>query len=276
MDKQTNGRPSSRWLDMSTIRQGYYVHGEQLIQRLFWIKGIMVLIYIMFHSTQVTNCLTWTLPCTTTCLNLADIPRMSSHLLNIYQMTLQQKYVQIGINSLLSMALQDFIPHLKDHICTCTSAELWVQQWWSQVLGYWMKHSLDSMVMSPESGEDVHLFWYAQVLGVFHTQVLHVDPAATNKSVQNIEFLWVWWLGLVPGCQFGFKEARLPKVGFVPHTDPLAFGFLDPSLVLRGCHLVPAFADGKTLDLLPVMHSAARSPDEHKDWVAFYVMLYIF
>ena len=88
------------------------------------------------------------------------------------------------------------------------------------------------MVMSPELGEDVHPFWYAQVLSVFHTQVLHADLAATNKSVQNIEFLWVRWLGLVPGCQFGFKEARLPKVGFVPHTDPLAFGFLDPSLVL--------------------------------------------
>ena len=132
------------------------------------------------------------------------------------------------------------------------------------------------MVMSPESGEDVHPFWYAQVLGVFHTRVLHTDPAATNKSVQNIEFLWVRWLGLVPGHRFGFKEAQLPKVGFVPHTDPLAFRFLDPSLVLRGCHLVPTFANGKTLDLLPVMHSAARSPDEHGDWVALYVMLYVF
>ena len=132
------------------------------------------------------------------------------------------------------------------------------------------------MVMSPESGEDVHLFWYAQVLGVFHTWVLHADPAATNKSVQNIEFLCVHWLRLVPGCQFGYKEVQLPKVGFVPHMDPLAFRFLDPSLVLQGCHLVPAFADGKTLDLLLVMHSATRSPDEHEDWVAFYVMLYVF
>lgn len=54
------------------------------------------------------------------------------------------------------------------------------------------------MVLSPESGEDAHPFWYAQVLGVFHAWVLHTDPAAANKSVQNIEFLWVCWLGLVP------------------------------------------------------------------------------
>lgn len=129
------------------------------------------------------------------------------------------------------------------------------------------------MVLSPESGEGAHPFWYAKVLGVFHARVLHADPAASNKSVQTIEFLWVRWLGLVPGRRFGFKNARLPKVGFVPHTDPLAFGFLDPSLVLRGCHLIPAFADGKTSDLLPVMRSAARSSDEHQDWVAFYVMM---
>ena len=132
------------------------------------------------------------------------------------------------------------------------------------------------MVLSPESEEDAHPFWYAQVLGVFHTRVLHVGPAATNRSVQNIEVLWVRWLGLGPDHQYGFKSARLPKVGFVEYTDPLAFGFLDPSLVVRGCHLVPAFADGKTSSLLPLNPTAARSPDEHEDWVSFYVMMYVF
>ena len=63
------------------------------------------------------------------------------------------------------------------------------------------------MVLSPESGEDAHSFWYAQVPGVFHAWVLHMDPAAANKSVQNIKFLWVRWLGLVPDQRFGFKEA---------------------------------------------------------------------
>ena len=129
------------------------------------------------------------------------------------------------------------------------------------------------MVLSLESGEDAHPFWYTQVLGVFHTRVLHIGPAAVNRSVQSVKFLWVRWLGLVPDHRFGFKSAHLPKVGFVEHRDPLAFGFLDPSLVVRGCHLVPAFADGKTLSLLPFRLMAAHSPDEHEDWVAFYVMM---
>ena len=72
------------------------------------------------------------------------------------------------------------------------------------------------------------------------------------------------------------QSARLPKVGFVEYTDPLAFGFLDPSLVVRGCHLVPAFADGKTSSLLPLNPTAACSPDKHEDWVSFYVMMYVF
>ena len=138
------------------------------------------------------------------------------------------------------MALQDFVPCLKDHILTrlqnreydgddhkysaTERTTVWILDnciYSSKVLhvnytSYDVRRDQDSMnpwtnsnvmVMSPESGEDVHPFWYAQVLGVFHTRVLHTDPTATNKSVQNIEFLWVCWLGLVPGCRFGFKEA---------------------------------------------------------------------
>ena len=68
------------------------------------------------------------------------------------------------------------------------------------------------MVLPPESGDDVHPFWYAQILGVFHAWVLHADPNTMNKSVQNFEFLWVCWFGLVPNHQSGFKYAGLPKV----------------------------------------------------------------
>jgi hypothetical protein len=37
------------------------------------------------------------------------------------------------------------------------------------------------------------------------------------------------------------QDACLPLVGFVEDSDELAFGFLDPSLVIRRCHLVPGF-----------------------------------
>jgi hypothetical protein len=133
----------------------------------------------------------------------------------------------------------------------------------------------DVMVLSPETGANAHPFWYARVLGVFHAHVFHVGPAAQNRSKQYMEFLWVRWFGTVPGYRYGPNVARLPKIGFVDGMDESAFGFLDPSLVIRGCHLVPVFADGRTSDLLTIANSIARPVSETDDWAAFYVMMYI-
>ncbi|KAF9219914.1 hypothetical protein BS17DRAFT_769641 [Gyrodon lividus] len=68
-------------------------------------------------------------------------------------------------------------------------------------------------------------------------------PDAHNHSQQTMEVLWVHWLGIQPGYQWGFKEAHLPKVGFIPDSDENTFGFLDPSLVIHACHLIPAFSE---------------------------------
>jgi hypothetical protein len=132
----------------------------------------------------------------------------------------------------------------------------------------------DVMVMSRETGPNAHPFWYARVLGVFHAQVYHIGPSAKNCSIQRLEFLWVRWFGMVPGCRYGPSIARLPKVGFMHSADESAFGFLDPSLVIRGCHLIPAFVDGRTSKLLSSPTSIARPIGETDDWAAFYVMMY--
>jgi len=128
------------------------------------------------------------------------------------------------------------------------------------------------MVLSREMAADAQLFWYARILGIFHADVVHVGSAAKNRSIQqHMEFIWVRWYGAVPGYCSGFKVARLPKIGFMPDADNEAFGFLDPSLVLRGCHLIPVFHEGRTTSLLPVQGTAGRPPGEDDDWVSFYV-----
>lgn len=132
----------------------------------------------------------------------------------------------------------------------------------------------DVMVLSPENEPDAHPFWYARVLGVFHTKVLHTGAQSRNRSVQHMEFLWVRWFKVDPKQQSGSSTARLPKVGFIPEEFPNAFGFLDPSLVLRGCHLVPAFAAGRTSKLLnTVGPTAARPLGETDDWLNYYVIM---
>lgn len=131
------------------------------------------------------------------------------------------------------------------------------------------------MVMSPESGENVHPYWYARVLGVFHVRVNHTGPASRNISMQHMEVLWVRWLGNIWGNRYGFRAARLPKVGFVSEQEPSPFGFLDPSLVVRGCHLIPAFNDLRTSSLLAANPSAGRPIGDTDDWSAFYVNWYV-
>ena len=91
-----------------------------------------------------------------------------------------------------------------------------------------------------------------------------------------MQVLWVRWLGVEPGYHWGFKEAHLPKVGFVPDTDDDAFGFLDPSLVMRGCHLILAFSEGRTDTLLRRGESCVRKPGESDDWHTLYVNMYVY
>lgn len=130
---------------------------------------------------------------------------------------------------------------------------------------------MNVMVLSRETGTGYHPYWYARVLRVFHVHVRHFGPDSRNPSVQPMEVLWVRWYGVVPGHRHGPTSARLPKVGFVPDSDTAAFGFLDPSLVIRASHLIPAFSDGRTTSLLKTGPSLGRASSEVDDWRAYYV-----
>ncbi|CAK5284580.1 unnamed protein product [Mycena citricolor] len=131
------------------------------------------------------------------------------------------------------------------------------------------------MVRSPETQSDAHPYWYAQVLGVFHTSAC-ISSSSLVSATRTYDFLWVRWLGIEPGRRAGFKNARLPKVGFVEESDSLAFGFLDPAYVVRGCHLIPDLSGGRTNSLLSTTKkTAARSVDETSDWASFYVNIFL-
>lgn len=122
------------------------------------------------------------------------------------------------------------------------------------------------MIPSYEDGEDCHPFWYARVLGIFHANVFYQDFSKPRR----FEFLTVRWFGLDPDWLSGARHLRLDRLGYVPEEDPEAFGFLNPSEVLRACHLIPAFSEGRTTDLLGP--SVARDSAIKGDWTNYYVM----
>ena len=127
------------------------------------------------------------------------------------------------------------------------------------------------MTLSKEDDPDCHRFWYCQLLKAFHIEV-HYCPGGVSHPKETLEVLWVCWLGIDPDHRWGFQQCALPKVGFMPKQgDSPAFGFLDPSLVIHGCHLIPAFVDGCTDQLLQKGQSVARLHDETDDWAGYYV-----
>lgn len=133
------------------------------------------------------------------------------------------------------------------------------------------------MVRAPQGLANDHPYWYARILGVFHTEVLCIPQANCKPDIptlyepKHMEFIWVRWYGNEPDYISGSAAARLHKIGFVPADDPAAFCFLDPSLIIRACHLMPSFTDGKTDVLLRQGPSAGRPFGEILDWTNFYV-----
>lgn len=135
------------------------------------------------------------------------------------------------------------------------------------------------------TAQTTHPFWYARVLGVYHAEVR--DARKPFLGWTQIEFLFVRWLGTEPGWKAGWSARRLDRVGFIPSTDPGAFGFLDPARAIRGCHLIPAFSQGTTTQLLgpsPMGRDRSVLRDEllkrgvgspHNDWDTFYVNRYV-
>ncbi|KAG2139105.1 uncharacterized protein EDB93DRAFT_1253173 [Suillus bovinus] len=127
----------------------------------------------------------------------------------------------------------------------------------------------DVMVVSEETAPS-HPYWYAHILGIYHMEMwINVDGEQPIK--QHLEVLWVQWLAPLRNHQSGMKHTRLPKVAFVDESDLDAFGFLDPGQVVRGAHLIPAFASGRGSSSLRYGQSLGHPGGEPDDWEVYYV-----
>lgn len=203
--------------------------------------------------------------------------------------------------TLLTRSYQNFIPKLKDHILyrlrkldisycdhTFTPKErnsviipnniiYSVQTMQVQYTTYDMRREYD--IINPRTHADVmvlsgettpsHPYWYARVLGIYHMETWLNDGDQPVK--QHLEVLWVRWLAPLQNHNSGMKHARLPKVAFVEESDTDAFGFLNPAQVIRGTHLIPAFASGRGVSSFPHGKSFARPGGELDDWEMYYV-----
>jgi hypothetical protein len=125
------------------------------------------------------------------------------------------------------------------------------------------------MVLNPTSSPSEHPFGYARVLGIYHANVVYIGrDDVIDYQPRRLEFLWVRWYQ-VHGPLGGWATGLLDRVHFPPMSHEESFSFLDPADVLRGCHIVPAFSQGKVhADGMGMSHLAMDS----KDWKSYYVL----
>ncbi|KAF8955983.1 hypothetical protein BDZ97DRAFT_1672464, partial [Flammula alnicola] len=126
----------------------------------------------------------------------------------------------------------------------------------------------DIMLPSFEDDHHTHPYWYARVLGIYHANVFYGQA----PKAERVDFLFVRWFGRDMEWNSGPSNLCLDRLGFVPSEDRDAFGFLDPKLVIRACHLISAFALGKTIRLLG--QSSARD-SLIGDWENYYINRFV-
>ena len=125
----------------------------------------------------------------------------------------------------------------------------------------------DVMLLSDSDGSN-HPFSYMRVLGIFHANVIYTGPGSKDFQSRRIEFLWVQWFEVLQDQFLAWEEHALDTVRFLPMADKDAFGFVDPADVLRGCHVIPSYADGR-------LHSdgiaISRCAGDSNDWKLYYI-----
>lgn len=125
----------------------------------------------------------------------------------------------------------------------------------------------DSSCDEPAVDDEIQRFLYARVLGIYHVNVVFTGPGSIDHQPRRMEFLWVRWFQ--PSPHIGWDSRRMDCIKFFPVEDEYAFGFLDPSDVLRACHLLPRQALGMSTSI-----GLSKLAKDKEDWQCYYVNRY--
>lgn len=113
----------------------------------------------------------------------------------------------------------------------------------------------------------VHPYLYGKCLGVYHANVYFVGCLPDGKHCytrHRLDFVWVHWYDFVPAD----KPLALDRLSLIPVDNPTALGFIDPTDVLRGLHVIPCFSQGEAESQPP---RSRWAPSLHKTWNTYYI-----
>jgi hypothetical protein len=118
------------------------------------------------------------------------------------------------------------------------------------------------------SGGAEDCFKYAQVLGIYHANVIYVGPGMIDYQPRRLEFLWVRWFEKDASFRSGWQAQALDRIQFPSIFDNSSFGFLSPDEILRASHVMPAFSCDR---LHPDGRGFSKLARDSIEWVSYYV-----
>ncbi|KJA13341.1 hypothetical protein HYPSUDRAFT_209627 [Hypholoma sublateritium FD-334 SS-4] len=125
----------------------------------------------------------------------------------------------------------------------------------------------------PLDNNAVHPYLYGRVIGIYHVNIVYTGPGMKGYEAMRFDFLHVRWfqLDLVQPrgrSNCAWTSLHLDRLSFPPMAGRASLGFVDPSLILRGCHLIPAYSLGKARsDGIGI----SKMLKDAKDWKYYYV-----
>ena len=123
------------------------------------------------------------------------------------------------------------------------------------------------MAYAPTS-ESTEPWSYVHIIAVYHLFV----NTLTDPEPKHLELLWVRWMERSSFQLTGTNSSQYSCISFSPHSGVPgeAFGFVDPSHIIRACRLIPVFNLGWTCNRL----GPSMAHDPKGDWCSFYANRY--
>ncbi|KAF6750862.1 hypothetical protein DFP72DRAFT_817228, partial [Ephemerocybe angulata] len=117
-----------------------------------------------------------------------------------------------------------------------------------------------------------HRFVHAQVLGVYHANLIYRGEGATDLRKRRVDFLFIRWFEF---CHESSKTNDFDRLQLQPANSEGAMGFLDPSDIIRASYINPRFSLGRRYPAADTSRIASKTAKDKEDWKEYYINRFV-
>lgn len=122
-------------------------------------------------------------------------------------------------------------------------------------------------------GSASHQFCYARILGIYHVNVIFLGNGYLDRRPRRFDVLWVRWYTELDDLQ-PWSAWQLDRLKFPKLSEGDNVGFLDPSHVVRACHIIPRFSTGLVHSEGSLTSSFSYYPFAHQTGLGLLIVIW--